>query len=261
VEHLRAWQVGALLEAEYGKHYGELYRLHWWWRAREEALLNVLWRQLRSNRGLEILDVGCGNGLFFDKLAEFGNVEGIEPDAELVDPMGRHSSKIHLVPFDKNFHPQKRFDLILMLDVLEHLDHPEQALMYAHELLKEGAALLISVPAFQSLWTSHDVMNQHRIRFRRRTLFPLLQEAGFEIAESKYWYQWVFPVKLAAGVAERIVRPRPSPPRIPPKWLNSFLYRISRVEQETLGMCGIPFGSSLMAFCRRDKLAPPVIKD
>ena len=249
------------MEAQYGSQYGELYRVHWWWRAREEALLKVLRRRLQVDRKLEILDIGCGNGLFFDKLAEFGDVEGIEPDASLVDPAGKHSAKIHLVPFDKHFRPQKRFDLVLMLDVLEHLDDPKQALVRARELLREGATLLITVPAFQSLWTNHDVMNRHRTRFRRRTLFPLLRDAGFFITESKYWYQWVFPVKLAAGVAERFFRPQPSPPRIPPRWLNRLLYQFSRAEQEILGSCCIPFGSSLMVFCTRDESRLPLIRD
>lgn len=246
------------MEPRYAKQYGELYRRHWWWRAREEALVKVLRRRrVRLDRRLLILDIGCGNGLFFESLAEFGDVEGIEPDATLIDPGGKHRSQIHVVPLDKSFHPQKRYDLVLMLDVLEHLDNPKQGLECVRELLQDGGALLITVPAFQSLWTRHDDANQHRIRYRRRTLFPLLRQAGFSILESKYWYQWILPMKLATRIAEKIIPTKPLPPRIPPRWLNQFLYRFSRLEQESLGSTAIPFGSSLMVFCTKDDSTCP----
>lgn len=239
------------MELLYGRQYRELYLRHWWWRAREEALVRVLRRHLNSQGQLRILDVGCGDGLFFDRLAEFGNVEGVEPDGRLVNPASSHSARINIVPFDKNFRPEKHYGLLLMLDVLEHLDDPSQALECAYSLLEEWGALLLTVPAFQILWTNHDVINHHRIRYRRHTLFPLLRNAGFSISEALYWYQWAVPVKLAVRMVERILPSQPSLPRIPPEWLNRLLYQVSRIEQDTLGASGIPFGSTLMVYCTR----------
>ena len=63
------------MDPEYGLAYRELYRRHWWWRAREELIVRTL-RSLRppaAGRGTT-LDVGCGDGLLFDRLAEFGAV-------------------------------------------------------------------------------------------------------------------------------------------------------------------------------------------
>lgn len=240
------------MEPQYGRQYRELYLRHWWWRAREEALVSVLRRHVGKSGRLRILDVGCGDGLFFQRLAEFGEVEGLEPDQQLIDPSGTHASKIYAAPFDHNFRPGKRYDLLLMLDVLEHLDDAPQALACAYSLLESRGALLLTVPAFQAIWTNHDVLNQHRTRYRRKTLFPMLRNAGFSILESKYWFQWTFPVKLAVRLFEKIRHSQPSLPQIPPKWINRFLYGVSRFEQATLGASGIPFGSTLMVYCVRD---------
>jgi SAM-dependent methyltransferase len=239
------------LEPEYARQYRNLYMHHWWWRSREEAILGVLRRHLSTNAGLKILDIGCGDGLFFDRLAEFGDVEGVEPDEGLVAPQSRHRARIQIAPFDINFHSSKSYSLILMLDVLEHLDNPGEALGHAYSLLTPSGALLLTVPAFQLLWTNHDVINHHRMRYRRRTMRPLLRQADFTILEERYWYQWAWPVKLAVRLSESLFRCPSAIERVPPPWINRFLYRISCIEQQTLGAIGAPFGSTLMTFCRK----------
>jgi len=242
---------GVPLDPQYGSYYRELYERHWWWRAREEAFLRFLRRHLPQKTGLRILDIGCGDGLSFDRLAQFGSVEGIEPDAHLVDPANPHADHIYVMPFDKNFRRDKPYGLLLMLDVLEHLDNPREALECAHDLLEPGGCILITVPAFQFLWTNHDVINHHRIRYRRLTLFPLLHEAGFSVVKSVYWYQWTVPAKVIVGALERIRKAKPNLPSIPAEWLNKTLFWLSRTEQELCGRVGIPFGSTLAVFCTR----------
>jgi SAM-dependent methyltransferase len=237
------------VEIQYGREYRKLYEQHWWWRAREEAIVELL-RGSDVARG-NILDVGCGDALFFDRLTEFGNVEGLEADARLVSAENARRWQIYTVPFDKNFQPGKRYGLILMLDVLEHLDRPDEALACVHDLLEHGGVFVLTVPAFPILWTNHDVINHHRLRYRKNTLLPLLLKAGFSVAKAQYWYQWIVPAKLAERAMEKIIDSEPSPPRVPANWVNKFLYRISRVEQRMLGANGVPFGSTLMAMCKK----------
>jgi hypothetical protein len=138
-----------------------------------------------------------------------------------------------------------------MLDVLEHMNNPQEALGHAHTLLAPSGALLLTVPAFQILWTNHDALNHHLVRYRRGTLRPLLRQAGFAILEERYWYQWTCPVKVAIRIYETILRRRPAVTRIPPKWANQLLYWLSRAEQRTLGSLGTPFGSTLMVYCTK----------
>lgn len=239
------------MEADYARQYRDLYMRHWWWRSREEAILEVLHRQFPPNAGLQILDVGCGDGLFFDRLAEFGQVEGVEPDERLVAPQSRYRARIRIAPFDQNFRPSKSYSLVLMLDVLEHIENPVEALRHAYSLLEPGGALLVTVPAFQSLWTHHDAINHHHTRYRRKTLDPLLRQAGFSILEERYWFQWIWPVKLALRLSEKLLHRPSAIESVPPAWINQLLYRISRIEHRTLGAVGVPFGTTLMSFCRK----------
>jgi SAM-dependent methyltransferase len=234
------------LRPDYGERYRELYERHWWWRARERMILDTLRRKQPPGGWKKILDVGCGDGLFFEPLSQFGEVEGIEPAEALVSKTGAHRSRIHLGPFDENFQPGRQFSLILMLDVLEHLPNPGGALRHALALLAPGGKLLVTVPAFKLLWTNHDVINEHFTRYTRKTFRVLARQAGLRIESERYFFHWLFPFKLATRIAERATNLPPELPAVPPRWANSLLYALSRLEQETWGGLPVPFGSSLM---------------
>jgi 2-polyprenyl-3-methyl-5-hydroxy-6-metoxy-1,4-benzoquinol methylase len=234
------------VDPQYGERYRELYQKHWWWRARTELIVDTI-RRLQPPRGWKtILDIGCGDGLFFDRLAEFGEVEGVEPGAELVSPENPHRGRIHVRPFDDGFRPGKQYSLVLMLDVLEHLGEPAAALRHAVALLAPGGTLVATVPAFMSLWTNHDVINHHLIRYTKRTFREMASRAGLRIRQERYLYQWTCPVKLGVRLVEGIFRLEPSPPRIPANWINETLYQLSRIEEKILSLVPMPFGSSLM---------------
>ena len=239
------------MDAKYGDAYRELFEKHWWWRSRTEFIVEKI-RQLTPASGWKrILDIGCGDALFFDRLADFGDVEGVEPAADLVNPKGPHRDQIYVGPFDENFRPGKQYSLALMLDVLEHLDDPAGALRHALELLTPDGVAIVTVPAFMTLWTNHDALNHHRTRYTKKTFRQVAEAAGLKIAEERYLYHWTCPVKLAVRVAEKIVSARPEAPKVPAWFVNEPLYALSRLEQKTVSALPMPFGSSLMVVGRR----------
>jgi SAM-dependent methyltransferase len=232
------------VEREYSDAYAGLYRAHWWFRVREELLVETI-RKYRPPAGWgAILDVGCGDGLLFDRLAEFGAVEGVEPDAVVVST--RFRDRIHTLPFDDQFRPGKLYSLVLLLDVLEHLPDPAAALRRALELLAPEGRVIITLPAFQILWTNHDVLNHHLRRYTRRSFRELAASCGLALDEERYLFPSLFPAKLAARAAERLLRLPPRVPSIPPAWLNRALYRYSRREQRLAMAVPFPFGISLL---------------
>lgn len=233
------------MDPKYGEKYRELYEKHWWWRARTEFIVDELHRLYGGSGTETILDVGCGDGLFFDHLATFGEVEGVEPDAALVSDSNPHRARIYTCAFDEHFQPGKQYSLILMLDVLEHLDDPGAALLHVSRLLRSGGRLMLTVPAFRALWTNHDVLNYHRTRYSKTTFRAVARTTDLRIDEEKYLYHWTYPAKLGVRLMEGIVKSEPRPPRIPHNWLNQALYRLSRFEQKTISHLPIPFGSSL----------------
>jgi SAM-dependent methyltransferase len=244
------------LHPEYSLGYRLLYRRHWWWRARETFILDAIGRLFPRGTAGRILDVGCGDGLIFDKLVRFGTVEGIEMDQAAVSPTGPWASHIRLHAFDETFEPGHPYALVLLLDVLEHFARPLDCLRRAVQLIAPDGAILITVPAFRALWTSHDVLNRHFTRYTRRSLSKLAWQAGARVETCRYFFHWTFPVKLAQRLKESVTQSPPKVPRIPPEKLNRALYRLSVFEQKAISRWPIPFGSSLLAVLRRDALEP-----
>ena len=234
------------MDSKYGERYRELFEHHWWWRARTNLIIETLQRLLSRGGGETILDVGCGDGLFFDRLAQFGEVEGVEPGAELVTENNPYKKRIHVCPFDEDFLPGRQYSVILMLDVLEHLENPVRALRHVAHLLKPGGRFVATVPAFMALWTNHDVLNHHQTRFTKASFRTVAGETGLRIEEERYLYHWTCPAKLVVGAVQRMFPSEPSPPKVPARWLNQILYKLSRIEQKTLTRLPMPFGSSLL---------------
>ena len=235
------------MDAAYAAAYADVYRRHWWWRVRERILLDTIQTYLGPRSNAAILDIGCGAGLFFDALARFGCVEGIESDHTAVQQSGRWRGRIHNGQLD-TFASDRKFDLILMLDVLEHIDTPEHVLRRAAGFLARDGLVLITVPAFNALWTSHDDLNRHLRRYTAADLRRLINDAGLVTLRTQFLFQSLTVGKLLVRAKESIVPSPPAVPRVPPMWLNRTLEMWFRYEHATVGR--LPLGSSVMAVAR-----------
>lgn len=236
------------MDPGYAAAYRKLYERHWWWRAREAFLLERLRAARDEGSGRRILDVGCGDALFFDELADFGTVRGVEPDADMLSE-GRWRAAIHAGTLE-TFSAEEPFDWILMLDVLEHIETPGATLARARELARDEASLFLTVPAFASLWTRHDELNHHFRRYDRFSLSAELSGAGWELEESKYFFHWLAPLKLLVRLKERIVKRNPQVEDVPPRPLNALALAVSTAERRLFSGLSVPFGTSLYARCR-----------
>lgn len=237
------------MDDSYGARYRDLFERHWWWRARERVILDALHAHRPASGWRDVLDVGCGDGLFFDALARLDGVrlvEGVEPAEALVSPDGPHRDRIHVVPFDERFTPARRYSLVLMLDVLEHLPDPASALRHALSLLAPDGVFLATVPAFMALWTRHDDLNHHYTRYDQRSFRALAAKAGLRVDEARYFFRWTAAAKLATRLAEAVIPGAPKSPRVPPAPINRALYALSRLEEKLLGRLPLPLGSSLL---------------
>jgi len=192
------------------------------------------------------LDVGCGDGLFFPDLIQFGEVSGIEADDRIVDPNGTFSDQIHVGLFDDSFQTDQQFDWIVMLDVLEHIPDAITALKKAAQLLKPTGRMLLTVPAFNLLWTKHDDYNHHVTRYTKSLMTKQATEAGFQIDNQHYLFHWTFPAKLLVRLKERFSKQEPGPATLPATVPNKMLKMLCRFEQAIFTPLRPPFGSSLV---------------
>jgi SAM-dependent methyltransferase len=229
------------MEAQYAAVYAELYRNHWWWRAREEILLQKIRRVLLGATPARILDVGCGAALFFDALEQSGHVEGIDSDRAAVEASGKWRSRIVIGELDDSYTPESPFDLILLLDV----DNPDHVLRRAAEILTSSGRILITVPAFKWLWTAHDDMNHHLRRYTAREMRKAIGRAGLITLETGYMFQSLVVTKLLVKAREALTSRCPRVPGIPPPLLNNAVHAWFRAEYSLAGW--LPFGGSLLA--------------
>jgi SAM-dependent methyltransferase len=243
------------MQSQYGRQYRDLWERHWWWQARRRFVLAQIARLAAEHPLTEILDIGCGDGLFFPDLSQFGHPWGIEADSRLIDPDGAYQNRIEVVMFDGSYRSGRRVDLVLMLDVLEHIEDDRGALSAVRELLRPGGHLLLTVPALPVLWSMHDVANCHFRRYTRSTLARRLDEAGLDIVCVRHFFSWtVVPMLL-----RRILAPARSDPAragrytvaVPNRTINALCRLASIVEQSLTLRVGGPIGSSLCAIARR----------
>jgi 2-polyprenyl-3-methyl-5-hydroxy-6-metoxy-1,4-benzoquinol methylase len=237
------------MDAAYAEAYPDLYRRHWWWRVREEILLRRIGALLDGAGSPRILDVGCGAALFFDALARYGRVEGIESDPIAIENSGRWRDRITVGNLDGGFRPAAPYDLILMLDLLEHIPDPVVVLNRARELLTATGHVLITVPAFQALWTAHDELNHHVMRYSASTLRALIGRSGLAASHTEYLFQSLVVPKLLVRAKEAITGARPTVPGVPSPPINSAVQAWFRAEHAVANW--MPFGGSLLAVARR----------
>jgi len=240
------------MDPSYGAQYARLYREHWWWRAREAILLDLL-RCLRPRPGSAILDVGCGGAVSFPTLSEFGIVRGIEVDENLLDPCGPFRERISTRPLGDPVYddPSWRFDLITALDVIEHIDDDRAAISSMAAMLRPGGLLVVTVPAFELLWDHHDEINHHRRRYKARRLRSTLEDQGLVLVQVRYLFRALFIPKLLVRLVNAARSRKVAEHGIPRPAINSALRRFCVLEDRLLRRLPVPFGTSVVGVARK----------
>jgi 2-polyprenyl-3-methyl-5-hydroxy-6-metoxy-1,4-benzoquinol methylase len=251
------------MQTEWYDVHAELEENHWWFTARRSIVRTLLQRELerdpRLERPLRILDIGCGAGGTVRDLAEFGAVQGIDPSPIAVAYAQSKSDlevRIGGLPYDLPFDEREKFDVITLLEVLEHVDDDVAALVNIRKLLGDAGRLIVTVPAFQFLWSGHDVINEHKRRYSRAELESKLERAGFRITTLSYYNTILFLpvalVRLARRAAHLDGDPAKNPVGRVPGPVNRFLHHLFAVERHALTRLSLPFGVSLIAVARPD---------
>jgi SAM-dependent methyltransferase len=233
---------------------------HWWYVGRRRVILSWLGGALPKTAGaaksLRLLDYGCGTGINLVHLARIGTAFGVDaaPDAiAFCRQRGLdnviHASSLAEITAANVFGGD--FDVVTMFDVLEHLPDDVAALRRVRRLLKPGGLLVLTVPAFDWLWSGEDVVSEHLRRYTRRSLSCALREAGYETRRMSYFNSLLFPLQAgfvlcsrafssrAGSMPETMVKPLPRP-------VNSALAAIVSVESMVLPKFGFPIGASLI---------------
>lgn len=239
---------------------------HWWYRGRRDVIVQELVRLPLDHEG-RALDAGCGSGRTLLELARYcHSVAGLElnPDAaEVARERGDfevRTGRVEELPWE-----EQTFDLITCLDVIEHTPDDTVALRELRRVSRPGGWLLLTVPAYQALWSSHDEMNHHFRRYSRARLARAVNAAGWQLTRMTSFNSLL----LAPAVLVRLSQRRRSTEgrytselHLPPGWLNRLLELPLRAESRWLATGGtLPAGLSLLAVARNpavvERVAPP----
>jgi SAM-dependent methyltransferase len=245
----------ARMERDYELQTHQAEDRHWWYRGRRTVLEGVIAR-LGLRAGARILDAGCGSGRNMVELVRHGTVTGVElSDASVCLARERGVGEVVAGSVLEMPFAEDTFDLAVSLDVIEHLEDDLAALRELRRVVAPGGALLLTVPAYQWLWSGHDVVNHHHRRYTRRSLQRVAEQAGWRQVRTTYFNSLLLPVAIVLRVLDRFSRSKPTESSldlwVPPKPLNWLLERPMRLEAALIARGGrIPAGLSLLAVYR-----------
>ncbi len=225
---------------------------HWWFVARRRILTDIIGRRIASGKNLRILEAGCGTGGNLGMLGQFGSVSAFEPDqAALAIASARGAGEVRKGHLPEGNPFPGPFDLIALLDVVEHLDQDLASLRALGATLAPEGRFLLTVPAYRFLWGRHDVMHHHKRRYARAELEALARNAGLDIEYCSHFNTLLFPALLARRM---IGRWRPNAfaddDEMPGRLLNRILTSVFAAERCALGHVTLPFGASLLMIAR-----------
>lgn len=250
----------------YVHEYVKLETTNWWFLIRKKIIIQTIQKFItgRQSRRLHILNVGIASGASSKWLTQFGDVVSVENDPDFLKYL--HSQNIPVspasitaLPFDNEY-----FDLVCAFDVLEHVTEDHVAADELFRVCRPGGNVCITVPAFQSLWGTHDIVNDHKRRYTKKNLQQLL--TGHNNVEVTYFSYFNFilfiPIFLFRKVRSLFKggtkKDRSDFAYFPQHSLiNKLLKRIFGVEPFLMKWIKFPFGVSIILMAH--KVGPPGI--
>lgn len=258
-----------------------LYRLHaereetyWWWVAKNRIILSLIERyaaersakpagQLPTNDGTETqpraIDIGCGAGGVLARLSERYDAVGVDMSPIAREYCAKRGLKAldGALPHDLPFKEADTFNLVVVSEVLEHVEQDAESVREIVRITKPGGLIVSTVPAHAWLWSAHDDFNHHCRRYTRRQFGALFAGLPVEQLVLSYYQLASMPLVVAARTVERArkavtgkspteadVKPLPGP-------VNGLLTAAFEVEKHVLPRSRLPTGTSVIAVHRK----------
>ncbi len=242
------------MKADFAERYGHIEQWHWWFRGRQRILETVLHRTLAGRSPLAIASLGCGPWQGLGWLEPFasqgGRIVGVDAErlhARGVSPRFQFAiGRAEALPL-----AARSFDVVLALDVLEHLDDDVAGLREAALLTRPGGLLLVTVPALPILWGRQDVVSHHRRRYTRRNLLDAFARACLPAPRVTYFNTFLVPPIACIRLAPRALGSKAGEGSdfddTQPGFVNEILAALFAAERHLVPRVRLPIGVSLLA--------------
>ena len=237
--------------------YEEMFRIedtHWWYAAKQRIVASLIERYRPRPGRLAIADLGCGCGAMLTRLRADHDVVGVDPSPLAIEFSKRRGIDVLQGGFpDQIPLEQGKYDVVLLLDVIEHLEDDAAGVRAAAGVLRDGGVMIVTVPAYQWLWSDWDELHHHFRRYNRGMLRKVLSEAALRISLLSYANTTLFPLAAAARTVHKISRKKheTADMKVPPAPINATFRGLYSFERHFLGRLPIPFGLSVVAVAGR----------
>lgn len=244
------------MDVLYASRYRKLEENHWWFLGRRDIIYKLI-KDYR--RDIEILEIGCSGGVLIEFLKRqgFTRLHGIDNDEKAIEIcMRRGIQEVGVADAQETGFKDKQFDVLIASDVLEHIKDEDKALLEWYRILKPGGKLIIFVPAFKFLWSTHDEVNRHFRRYSKEGLVKTSEKNGFKTEKVSYWnFSLFFPISLVR-LSQKILsgnRKRASDQLFEfNTFMNKILEYMLRLENKFLSAgINLPLGASLFIIERK----------
>jgi SAM-dependent methyltransferase len=255
------------MEPHVYQEFNRLENQHWWFRGRRSYLESLI-RKILGHRTvnlaeptLEFCEVGSGTGGNLPMLSKFAIVDAVEMNDEAREIVIAKKIKRVRSVFSgflpENMTHSAKYDAVFSLDVIEHIDDDQAALLKLAEYLKEDAWLITTVPAYQWLWSAHDDANHHKRRYTKTKYCDLLKSAGYEVYYASYFNTLLFPLaaisRLIGRLSSNSDQQAYSGLSLPIKPINALLQFLFGLESYWAARLSMPFGLSIVVVAKKMK--------
>jgi SAM-dependent methyltransferase len=223
---------------------------HWWFESRKSIIKSFLKSKIKKK--INILDFGCGVGINLEMLRSFGNVFYYD-DNKKVQNLNVQNKKFFGMKSINNIKKMtKKFDLIVALDVIEHIDKDTKVINHLSSMLKNNGKILITVPAYQFLFSIKDKVLHHKRRYTKKNLNEIVNKK-FDIIKSTYFNFFLSPIIIFMTLLFKFFERNyiDSVERKPNAIVNFFLKLIFTSEKFFLNKMNFPFGISILVFAKK----------
>lgn len=219
---------------------------HWWFAGRR-AIVGALLQRFAPAQTRRLLEIGCGTGSNLAMLMKLGRVDAIEPDdAARAIAAARSGIAVQggLLPHGVTIE-DGAYDIILLLDVLEHIDDDAGTLAVLRHKLAPGGRLVLTVPSSPWMWSAHDVEHHHHRRYTSTVLRQRLQAAGLRVHHASHFNTLLYPLIAAARLLGKLTGKHGGDDALPSSGINKALGSVFAFERHWVARIGVPFGVSL----------------
>lgn len=194
-------------------HYATLFEVedrHFWFVARNTALEAIVARETAGlSPGYRVLEVGCGTGYvlrMLHRLCTGGTVIGMDLLHEGLR-LAKGRSEARLVQGRVESPPfRERFELVGIFDTLEHVEDDRAVLGHLRNLVQADGVLIVTVPAYQALWSEFDEEAHHCRRYEPAALCERLANAGFEVEYVTPFMTMLYPLVRGGRLLSDLIR-------------------------------------------------------